>query len=41
MLQSIEECQQIPKEVAIVMPVGEPRKRHRVHNLAAENRQKK
>jgi hypothetical protein len=36
MMQSIEERQEIPKEEAAVMPVGEPRKRRRVYNLAAE-----
>jgi hypothetical protein len=29
-LQFIEKHQEIPKEDAAVMPVGEPRKRHRV-----------
>jgi hypothetical protein len=38
MMQSIEEHQEIPKEDAAVMPVGEPRKQHRVCNLAAECR---
>jgi hypothetical protein len=40
MLQSTEEHQEIPKAEAAVMPVGEPRKRHRVCSLAAEHRQK-
>jgi hypothetical protein len=40
MMQSIEEHQEIPKGEAAVMPVGEPRKRRRVCNLAAERRQK-
>jgi hypothetical protein len=40
MMQSIEEHQAIPKEDAAVMPIGGPRKRHRVCNLAAEHRQK-
>jgi hypothetical protein len=40
MMQSIEE-HQIPKEDATVMPVGEPRKRHRVCNLATERHQKR
>jgi hypothetical protein len=39
MMQSIQE---IPKEeAAAVMPVGEPRKRSRVCNLAAERHQKR
>jgi hypothetical protein len=33
-MQSVEEHQEIPKGEAAVMPVGEPRKRHRVCNLA-------
>jgi hypothetical protein len=41
MMQSIERHQEIPKEAAAVMPVGEPRKRRRVCNLAAERRQKR
>jgi hypothetical protein len=41
LMQSIEEHQEIPTEEAAVMPVGEPRKRHRVCNLAAERRQKR
>jgi hypothetical protein len=36
MMQSTEEHQEIPKEEVAVMPVGEPRKRYRVCNLAAE-----
>jgi hypothetical protein len=40
MMQSIEEHKGNPKGEAAVMPVGEPRKRHRVQNLAAERRQK-
>jgi hypothetical protein len=40
MMQSIEEHQEIPKGDAAVMPVGGPRKRRRVRNLAAERRQK-
>jgi hypothetical protein len=40
MMQSTEEHQEIPKGEAAVMPVGEPRKRHRVWNLATEHRQK-
>jgi hypothetical protein len=35
------EHQEIPKEEASVMPVGEPRKRRRVCNLATEHRQKR
>jgi hypothetical protein len=41
MMQSIEEHQEIPKEDAAVMPVGGPRKRRRVCNMAAEHRQKR
>jgi hypothetical protein len=41
MMQSEEEHQEIPKEEAAVMLVGEPRKWHRVCNLAAECRQKR
>jgi hypothetical protein len=41
MMQSTEEHQEIPKEEAAVMPVGEPRKQHRICNLAAECRQKR
>jgi hypothetical protein len=40
-MQSVEEHQEIPKEEAAVMLVGEPRKRRRVQNLAAERRQKR
>jgi hypothetical protein len=40
MMQSIEEHWEIPKEEATVMPVGKPRKRRRIRNLAAERRQK-
>jgi hypothetical protein len=40
MMQSIEEQQDIPKGEATVMPVGEPRKQHRVRNLVAKCRQK-
>jgi hypothetical protein len=41
MMQSTEEHQEIPKEEAAVLPVGEPRKRRRVCSLAAERRQKR
>jgi hypothetical protein len=41
MMQSIKENQEIPKGEAAVMPVGEPRKRRRVRNLAAEGRRKR
>jgi DNA repair exonuclease SbcCD ATPase subunit len=41
MMQSTEEHQEIPNEDAAVMPVGEPRKRCRVQNLAAESHQKR
>jgi hypothetical protein len=41
MMQSTEEHQEIPKGEATVMPVGEPRKRRRIRNLAAEHRQKR
>jgi hypothetical protein len=41
LMQSIEEHQKIPTEEAAVMPVGEPRKRRRACNLAAERRQKR
>jgi hypothetical protein len=41
MMQSTEEQQEIPKEETTVMSVGEPRKRNRVCNLAAERRQKR
>jgi hypothetical protein len=40
MMQSTEEHQEFAKKDAAVMPVGEPRKRRRVRNLAAERRQK-
>jgi hypothetical protein len=40
MMQSIEEHQEIPKEDVAVMPVGEPRRQHRVWNLATECHQK-
>jgi hypothetical protein len=40
LMQSIEEHRDIPKGEAAVMPGGEPRKRFRVRNLAAERRQK-
>jgi hypothetical protein len=40
MMQSIKEHQEIPKEDATVMPVGGPRKQHRVCNLAMERHQK-
>jgi hypothetical protein len=39
-MQSAEEHQEIPKEDAAVMPVGELRKRRRDRNLAAGRRQK-
>jgi hypothetical protein len=39
-MQSVEEHLEIPKEDAVVMPVGEPRKRRRDRNLAAGRRQK-
>jgi hypothetical protein len=41
MMQSIEEHQEIPKEDAAVMPIGELRKRRRVCNLASERCQKR
>jgi hypothetical protein len=41
MMQFIEVHLEIHKEDAAVMPVGEPRKRRKVHNLAAERRQKR
>jgi hypothetical protein len=41
MMQSTEEHQEIPKGEAAVMLVGEPRKRRRVRNLAAEHYQKR
>jgi hypothetical protein len=40
MMQPMEEHQGILKEDAVVMPVGEPRKQHRVWKLAAKHRQK-
>jgi hypothetical protein len=40
MMQSTEEHHEIPKGEAAVMPVGGPRKRRRVCNLAAERLQK-
>jgi DNA gyrase/topoisomerase IV subunit A len=40
MMQSTEEHQEIPREEAAVLPVGEPRKRRRVCNLSAERRQR-
>jgi hypothetical protein len=40
-MQSEEVHQEIPKGQATVMPVGRPRKRCRVCNLAVERRQKK
>jgi hypothetical protein len=40
-MQSIVEHQEIPKEEAAGTPVGEPRKRRRVQNLAAERCQKR
>jgi hypothetical protein len=39
-MQSIEECQEIPKGEAAVMPVGGLRKQRRIQSLAAEHRQK-
>jgi hypothetical protein len=41
MMQSTEEHQDIPNEDAAVMLVVEPRKQHRVQNLAAESHQKR
>jgi hypothetical protein len=41
LIQSTEERQDILKGEAAVMPVGEPRKWHRVCNLGAERRQKR
>jgi hypothetical protein len=38
MMQPTEGHQEIPKGEAAVKPVGEPRKRRRVRNLAAERR---
>jgi hypothetical protein len=40
MMQSTEEHQEIPKGEAAVMPVGEPRKRRVICNLAVERHQK-
>jgi hypothetical protein len=40
MTQSISEHQETPKEDAAVMPVGGPKKRCGIRNLAAESRQK-
>jgi hypothetical protein len=40
MMRSTEEHQEIPKGGAVVMPVGEPRKRSRVRNLAVVRLQK-
>jgi hypothetical protein len=40
MMQSKEEHQEMPKGEAAVMPLGGPRKRHRIQNLGAERRQK-
>jgi hypothetical protein len=37
MMQSIGEYQEVPKEDALVQPVGGLRKRHRGHNLAEEH----
>jgi hypothetical protein len=39
-LETVTEHQEIPKEDATVVPVGEPRKRRRVCNVSAERRQK-
>jgi hypothetical protein len=41
MMQATEEHQEIPTEHAAVMPVGEPRKQHRVQNLALESRRRR
>jgi hypothetical protein len=41
MMHSVEEHQDIRKEEAVVVPVGEPRKWRRVSNLAAERHQKR
>jgi hypothetical protein len=41
LVQFIEERQEIPKGEAAVTPVGEPRKRSRVYNLAEERRQER
>jgi hypothetical protein len=40
MVQFTEDHQEIPNGEAAVMAVGEPMKRHRVRNPAAERRQK-
>jgi hypothetical protein len=40
-MQFTEKHQEIPKREDAVMPVGEPRKRRRVCNLAVERRQKR
>jgi hypothetical protein len=40
MMQSIDEHQEMTKEDAAVMPVGEPRKWRRVRNLAAQRARK-
>jgi hypothetical protein len=40
MMQSVGAYQEVTKEEAAVMPVGEPRKRRRNRNLATERRQK-
>jgi hypothetical protein len=37
---NLRECQEIPKEDAALMSVGELRKRRRVRNLAADHHQK-
>jgi hypothetical protein len=39
-METVTEHEEIPEEDATVMPVGEPRKRRRVCNLAAERSQK-
>jgi hypothetical protein len=41
MMQSVAEHQEAPKGEATVMPVREPRRQRRVHNLAAERSQKR
>jgi hypothetical protein len=41
MMQSMEEHRDILTQDAVVMPVGEPRKRRRVRNLAAKSHQKR
>jgi hypothetical protein len=40
MMQSVVEHQEVPREDATVMPVGEPRKRRRDRNLDARRRRK-